>query len=43
MGAKSTCKTLVKLTTGVDFINILRAQFAFKIPLSSFSLLGVWL
>jgi len=34
VGAKAVCKMLVKLTTGVNFINILRAAFAPVYPKS---------
>jgi len=36
-------QTLMKLTAGVNFINISRAHFWYKSLLSSFSLLRVWL
>jgi len=36
-------KMLMKLTKGVNFINILCTNFLYESPLSSFSLLRVWL
>jgi len=43
IGAKAACKMLVKLTKGVNFINILSAHFSYKSELSSFSLITVLL
>jgi len=41
--AKAAYKMLVKLTTGVNFINILLVNFLYKSVLPSFSLITIWL
>jgi len=38
IGAKAVCKMLMKLTIGVNFINILRLPFLYECVLRSFSL-----
>jgi len=43
IGAKAALKMLMKLTTGVNFINILSMPFLYKSVLRSFSLVRVWL
>jgi len=40
--AKADLRVLMKLTPGVNFINILSANFSYKSTLHSFSLITVW-
>ncbi len=41
-GAKAACKMLMKLTKGVNFINILFSPFSYESILRCFSLITVW-
>jgi hypothetical protein len=42
LGAKAAHKMLVKLTTDVNFTNILQAAFSYKSFLRSFYVLSIW-